>query len=114
MAPFSLPVKLFKEYRQLFDQMQECQAILGDKDEEKEMVDIAKEEMEGIEEQIDEQAEEIVEAILPKSDADARNCTMEIMQAAGGSESSLFAEDLYNMYKNYCRVMGFRFKELEF
>ena len=59
-------------------------------------------------------SEDIIDVILPKSDADQRNCTIEIMQAAGGSESSLFAEDLYKMYQGYCRMMGFRAQELEF
>ena len=36
------------------------------------------------------------------------------MQAAGGSESSLFAEDLFKMYQGYCRIMGFRATEIEF
>ena len=36
------------------------------------------------------------------------------MQAAGGSESSLFAEDLFKMYQGYCRGMGFRAQEREF
>ena len=57
---------------------------------------------------IEELAEEIVEIILPKSDADQRNCTVEVLQAAGGSESSLFAEELFKMYTSYCRLMGFR------
>ena len=39
---------------------------------------------------------------------------MEIMQAAGGSESSLFANELVGMYQNYARMMGFRWEELEF
>ena len=65
--------------------------------------------------EIEELQEEIVEAILPKSKNDQRNaCILEIMQAAGGSESSLFAEDILNMYKNYCRRMGFIMKEEQF
>ena len=59
-------------------------------------------------------SEEIIEAILPKNDADQRSCTVEVMQAAGGSESSLFAEDLFKMYEGYCRLMGFRAQQLEF
>ena len=35
------------------------------------------------------------------------------MQAAGGSESSLFALDILGMYKNYCELMGFRIKEVK-
>ena len=49
------------------------------------------------------------------SDADKRNsCTLEIMQAAGGSESSLFAEVILNMYKNHFRNMGYSVKEDSF
>ena len=54
------------------------------------------------------------EVIIPKVDADSRDCTLEVQSAAGGSESSLFAEDLVEMYKNYCGLMGFRFKMLDF
>jgi peptide chain release factor 1 len=42
---------------------------------------------------------ELTESILPKNSVDTKNCTIEIASAAGGSESSLFAEDLVNMYK---------------
>ena len=54
--------------------------------------------------EIEELQEEIVEILLPKSKADMESrCTLEIMQASGGSESSLFAENILTMYKNYCR-----------
>lgn len=33
------------------------------------------------------------------------------MQAAGGSESSLFAEDILGMYLNLCKLKGFRVKK---
>ena len=36
------------------------------------------------------------------------------MQAAGGSESSLFAGDIFDMYKQYCRIMGFKAVQTEF
>ena len=71
------------------------------------MKQIAREELEMVNDEIDEFTEEIVEEIIPKNDADGRNCTLEVMQAAGGSESSLFAGDLFEMYKAYCRISGF-------
>lgn len=52
--------------------------------------------------------------IVPVVDADQRDCKLEVQSAAGGSESSLFAEDLVEMYKNYCQVMNFRMKQLDF
>ena len=33
------------------------------------------------------------------------------MQAAGGSESSLFAEDILGMYQAYSRLQGWRLKQ---
>jgi peptide chain release factor 1 len=36
------------------------------------------------------------------------------MQAAGGSESSLFAEEILDMYKNFCKLKGWRFTEQKF
>ena len=67
------------------------------------MAQLAKLEIEEINEAIKEHCDEIVEIIIPKLDADERDVTMEVQSAAGGSESSLFAQDLVNMYQNYCR-----------
>lgn len=47
--------------------------------------------------------ESIIETLIPRNDADFCNCTLEIKHATGGSESSLFAEDLMHMYEAYCR-----------
>lgn len=65
--------------------------------------------------QIEEVQEEIIEQILPITKADQQNsCTVEIMQAAGGSESSLFAEEILGMYQNFCKLKGWRFSEEKF
>ena len=34
---------------------------------------------------------------------------MEVKSAAGGTEGALFAEDIVEMYKNFCLKMGFDF-----
>ena len=60
-------------------------------------------------------SDEIIEQILPITKADQQNaCTIEIMQAAGGSESSLFAEEILGMYVNFCKLKGWRFTEEKF
>ncbi len=64
--------------------------------------------------ELEDQAAEIIDIIIPKADADGRDCQLEIQSAAGGSESSLFAEDLVNMYRNYCQLMNWRFKQIDF
>ena len=97
MAANSQQVKLFNDYRKLFEQLSESYELL-DMEEDKETKELVKEEIEEIFEQIEEQAEDIVEVIVPENDSDKRDCTLEILQAAGGSESSLFAHDLMGMY----------------
>jgi peptide chain release factor 1 len=65
--------------------------------------------------EIEEIEEEILDVIIPTTEAEQNDSViLEVMQAAGGSESSLFAEDILNMYKNFARRMSFRFKEESF
>jgi protein subunit release factor A len=37
-----------------------------------------------------------------------------VKSASGGSESSLFAGDIYDMYKNYSENMGWKWEQLSF
>ena len=74
----------------------------------KELRKLAEEDKSRIDNDLDDLQYEIEEELIPKSDADARNCILEIKQAAGGSESSLFAEDLVNMYKAYSARKGWK------
>lgn len=114
MGKSAQKVSMFDELKKLFSACDENTQICNEPDEDEELKEIAKDELESLEEQIEELAEDIVDVILPKSDADQRNCTIEVLQAAGGSESSLFAEDLFKMYQGYCRQMGFRQEQREF
>lgn len=113
MSKIAQKVKLFNDFKALFTHAEENVAILAEPEEDAEIKEMAQEELAGVEEDIDDLADDIVEIILPQSDADQRDCTIEILQAAGGSESSLFAEDLFKMYQGYCRLMGFQVRQLE-
>jgi peptide chain release factor 1 len=57
---------------------------------------------------------EIEDEAVPKRDVDSKNVTLEVRQAAGGSESSLFAADLVIMYKALCERKGWRCKQEEY
>lgn len=56
-------------------------------------------------EQINEQTKIL---LLPKDENDDGNVIMEIRAGAGGDEASLFAGDLYRMYKMYADRQGFK------
>lgn len=107
-------VKLFADFRDLFRQLADVQYILATEKPNSELREIAESERVELIGSISSYCEEIVDVIIPKLDADSRDVTLEIQSAAGGSESSLFANDLCEMYKNYCRLMGWRLKQIDF
>ena len=78
------------------------------KESDKELRKMAEEDLASLREQLDDLQAEIEEECVPKRDIDTRDVTLEIRQAAGGSESSLFAADLAIMYKAYCQRKGWR------
>ena len=51
---------------------------------------------------------EIVEAMAPPPESDARNVIMEIRAGTGGEEAALFAADLFRMYSRYADRRGWR------
>ena len=51
--------------------------------------------------------------ILPPDPTDSRNTIMEIRAGAGGSESALFAADLYRMYTRYAEAHGWKIENMD-
>lgn len=98
IAKLSRYVHFFDKYQTVFVGIQENQAVLDDKEEEQELKEIAAEEIERLKEEIEELNEDVVEALIPESEMDERDCTLEVRSAMGGSESTLFSEELANMY----------------
>src|SRR5208282_4523907 len=56
---------------------------------------------------------EIQRGILPPDPADSRNTIIEIRAGAGGSESALFAADLYRMYTRYAAGRGWKVDDMD-
>ena len=56
---------------------------------------------------------EVQRGILPPDPADSRNTIVEIRAGAGGSESALFAADLYRMYSRYAESRGWKLETLD-
>jgi peptide chain release factor 1 len=51
--------------------------------------------------------------IIPPEPTDSRNTIVEIRAGAGGSESALFAADLYRMYTRYAETRGWKVENLD-
>lgn len=93
-------VLLFREYKQVLQEMQDSQEMLNEKQEadfrqmlhdELKELDAKKEALEG----------ELQYLLLPKDPNDDKNVIVEIRGGTGGEEAALFAGDLFRMYSRY-------------
>jgi len=88
-----------KKYLDIKDQIEEDQEILeGDDDELKELV---KSELDELVDKKEKLGKDIKHMLIPKDPNDKKNAMVEIRAGAGGDEASLFAADLFRMYKRY-------------
>jgi peptide chain release factor 1 len=58
-------------------------------------------------------AQQIQSGLVPPDPTDSRNTIVEIRAGAGGSESALFAADLYRMYCRYAEARGWKIETLD-
>lgn len=87
---------LFSTRNEIVGQQNEARDLLNSGD--SEMADLARSELEELENAAAENEAALHEALTPKDPNDDRDIVMEIRAAAGGDEASLFAADLYRMY----------------
>ena len=80
---------------------------------ESEMALMAKEEIARLEVEDQRLAQQIQFGLVPPDPTDSRNTIIEIRAGAGGSESALFAADLYRMYSRYCEARGWKAETLD-
>jgi peptide chain release factor 1 len=88
-------------------------ALLKSEPGDSEMAQMAREEIARLEAQEHRLTLEIQRGLLPPNPADSRNTIVELRAGAGGSESALFAADLYRMYSRYAESRGWKLETLD-
>ena len=88
-------------YRKAIEDLAANRALLQSEPAESEMAIMAKEDVARLEGEVQRFSLELQRGIIPPDPADSRNTIIEIRAGAGGSESALFAADLYRMYSRY-------------
>jgi peptide chain release factor 1 len=78
-----------------------------------ELAAMAKEEVARLEAEFAVLELEVRRGLVPPDPADSRNTIIEIRAGAGGSESALFAADLYRMFTRYAEGKGWRVETLD-
>lgn len=89
----------FTSYKNSLIAIEDAKAML--KEEDKEMREMAKEELADAQANEEELELTLQKLLLPKDPNDQRNLFLEIRAGAGGDEAALFAGDLYRMYSRY-------------
>ncbi len=119
-------VKLNKEYSELekiLEAQQEYKSALATIEEAKEILsgendpemrEMARMELDDLEPQIPEMEEKIKILLIPADPEDAKNVIMEIRGGTGGDEAAIFAGDLYKMYTHYCDSKGWKIEVTDF
>jgi len=98
-------VTKYREYKATVKSLEETQAMIAQGLDE-EMAELAKDEVEHLEEQCDRLLQEIKVALIPHDPADDKDVIVEIRAGAGGEEAGLFAADLFRMYTRYASAKG--------
>ena len=93
--------------------LEENRALLKNEPADSEMGQLAKEEVARLEADEKHHAMEVQRGVIPQDPTDSRNTIFEIRAGAGGSESALFAADLYRMYTHYAEARGWKVETLD-
>ena len=93
-----------REYIKLIEQIVEYRSILDGDDPDLKV--IAKEEIDDLFSQQEQQENELKILLLPKDQRDSKNTIIEIRAGTGGEEAALFSADLYRMYSHYAERKG--------
>jgi len=97
-------------YQQLIGKQDEKAKIKSmlDKEDNAEMIELAKHELGGLSKDIDKIESDIQNSLIQDDPYSSRNVIVEIRAGTGGEEASLFAADLYRMYDRYASGKNFK------
>ncbi|MCF7942891.1 MAG: peptide chain release factor 1 [Spirochaetia bacterium] len=90
----------FEHFKQLSSGITDARHLV-DEEKDPEMREMAKDELEELEEKLEKSDIELKKLLVPRDPMDGKNTIMEIRAGTGGEEAALFAADLFRMYSHY-------------
>ena len=97
-----------RELEAVEQEQRDLEALLKDPSQDKDMVAMAREELEQIGPRIEEMEHKLRILLLPKDAADEKSAILEVRAGTGGDEAALFAADLFRMYQRYADEKGWK------
>jgi len=102
-------VSAYKEYKNIFDNLKSSREML-DTETDPEMREMAKMEIDELEQKRPIVEENIKLLLIPKDPEDDKNAIMELRAGTGGDEACIFVEDIFRMYTMYFKEMGWKYE----
>ena len=109
-AELSRIVSVYREYQQVMKDIRESKDLLKDGDED--IRELAKEDLQGLQERSEKLEQELKYLLIPKDPNDEKDIVLEIRAGTGGEEAGLFAADLFQMYSKYADSLGWKMEVL--
>jgi len=100
-------INAYKELKNIIENIESSKIMLHDEDDD-EMKQMAKDEIDTLTKRKEELEEEIKILLLPKDPEDDKNAIVEIRAGTGGDEAGIFAGDLFRMYTKFCEIKGWK------
>lgn len=97
---------LLDQVDRLQSDIKELSALAENNEGDKEMQDLAREELKEIKEKLVDLQEEVFSALIPEEAMDGRNVVVEVSAGVGGQEAMLFCQEVFNMYLSYALHRG--------
>ena len=101
------------DYLKTVADLEANRALLKSEPPESELGQMARDEVARLEAQETQAARALQFGLVPPDPTDSRNTIVEIRAGAGGSESALFAADLFRMYHRYAEARGWKVEPLD-
>ena len=102
-------IECYDKYQQVANEYNETvKAKAEEKDDE--MITLYEEEIKSLKKQKDKLLEKVKYLLIPKDKNDKKNAIMEIRAGTGGDEATLFAADLFRMYRYFIESKGWNYE----
>ncbi|KAJ4727910.1 Peptide chain release factor 1 [Melia azedarach] len=106
-------MELINGLRAIQKEIDGLKSLMAECHEDKDMVHMATEELRLAMEEEKRLQNMLLKSLLPKDDADERDCILEVRAGTGGEEASLFAVDIFKMYERYSQKKGWKFEVVD-
>ncbi|GMN52199.1 hypothetical protein TIFTF001_021353 [Ficus carica] len=104
---------LISKLRSKQKEINDLKSLVVECSEDKDIVSMATEELGQAREEEKGLQNSLLKSLLPKDDADERDCILEVRAGTGGEEASLFAMDIFKMYEKYSQKKGWKFEVVD-